>query len=917
MLSAADVEVRIQRLLDVRTDASPLLDALASLQIGRKPANVVSAPSDVLRSNLRGGVESASLRAIDAFIAAAEPVAAAVDSLDAEAAAFEIAVQAAAHRLSAAAESASGFATAMGKLCDKRDATAARLAEVTAFTELHELSPVDEATLEAGPSEADGGRAFFGSLARLEAAAPRVQALLGGPAHELGMELTDAVAARTRAASEKLFAWCLERCSQADAVVAAWDASAMATALAADECLAKPTRDAASASSALLALACGGVPVDGGAGASPSRVEQRGAGLDNRLTAGMPDAPRVLLFGLRYLSARAPALLRSCQNAALPPLRAALSRRFMHALTGSTDADAAGSSGGSHSSRGSHSSSSALPDGGRPLELSAHDPPRFCGDLLAWVHLALAEQAEAMAGLFGPGAASAPAEQLQANAQQVRSAAVASPSSADDVVGASSQREPATGVVDVSEALPFDAANAPLPLQGMLAAVSESLARPLGARLDAAALANRSTGGTGGAGGDSGAGGVGGSSGAVAAAGASVVACFRVLDVICFYMELLSPTSSAAAASIASGAAAAASAGSAAAYASGSRRQHSELLPRTAPLMQRLAACRETALSALRSALEAAGGAIASSRAALTSDLGGSALVASASLLLSDILRAVRGALTPASSAALPSGVDAILVALIPPVVAACRSSAEGLRRADASVYMLNCLGALHAGLSAFAEPEALAATRPDGAAASSATATRGVVASSAALSGSDGADEPAAAPAPVRSWVRRLGDEMGAWEEDLVRQAGNDQLAGAGLLPLLGAIKAHKEACTAASAAGREATPMAQWRGLSPSDVTHAIAVFDRRVMALSTGGDAATGSGGDAAAALPRLANPAARARVRGAVLSVLAAAYRRLHAEVARPESGYAPAVVAAARLPAEVDALLEVQHDSLSS
>lgn len=886
MLSAADVEVRIQRLLDVRTDAAPLLDALASLQLGRKHSGAVSAPSDVLRSNLRGGVEAASLRAIDAFIAAAEPVAAAVDALDVEAVSLEVAVQAAAQRLSAAAESASGFASAMTKLSDKRDATAARLADVAAFTESHELSSADEATLEAGPNEGDGGRAFFASLARLEAAGPRVQALLGGPAHELGMELTDAVAARTRAASEKLFAWCLEQCSQADAVVAAWDASAMATALAADEGLSKPTGTTASASSALLELASGAVAVDGGA--SPTRAEQR---LDKRLAAGMPDAPRVLLFGLRYLSARAPALLRSCQNAALPPLRAALSRRFMQALTGSVDADSAGTGGsGGASRRGSSSSPSALPDGGRPLELSAHDPPRFCGDLLAWVHLALAEQAEALAGLFGPGASAAVAEQLHTDAQGSSAASSSVSSAAAASADASSQREP-------SEALADDAANAPLPLQGMLAAVSESLARPLGARLDAAALANRSTGGTGGgSGGDGGGSSGGGSSGAVAAAGASVVACFRVLDVICFYMELLSPSSSAldtAAPTAAAGAASAASASS-------KRRQHSVLLPRAAPLMQRLAACRETALSALRSALEAAGGAMASSRAALTSDLGGSALVASASLLLSDILRAVRGALTPASSAALPGGVDAILAALIPPVVAACRSSAEGLRRADASVYMLNCLGALHAGLSAFAEPEPLAA-RPDGTAA--AAASNGTAASG------------GAAAAPVRAWVRRLADEMGAWEEDLVRQAGNDQLAGAGLLPLLTALKARKDDAAAASAAGRDAAhaaPMAQWPGLSPSDVSHAVAVFDRRVMALSTGGDAAAGSSGDATAALPRLANPAARARVRSAVLSALAAGYRRVHAEIGRPDSGYPTAVLAAGRQPSEVDALLEVQH-----
>lgn len=894
MLPAVDVESRIQRLLDVRTDTTPLLDALAALQIGRKASLTASGSTESLRSNLRGGVEAASLRAVEAFIAAAAPVAAAVDALDAEAASLELAVHAASQRLAAAAESASGFATAMARLSDQRDQTATRLAGVSAFTAAHEVTALDEATLEAGPDEDDGGRSFFKAVGRLEAAAPRVQSLLGGAAHDLGMELTDSVAARTRSASERLFAWCLERCAQADAVVAAWDASAMATALAADEGMnrgssaALQSSPAQSASLSLLELAAG-APGD-----DSSRPDSQR--LDRRSTKGSPDAPRVLLFGLRYLSARAPAFLRSCQNAALPPLRLALSRRFMHALTGAADVDTHDS--GSGSSRGVMAGASSSADSSRPLELSAHDPPRFCGDLLAWVHLALAEQAEALAGLFGPGITAS----LAANALRGNSSSTEASLPGD----AGSRAEPAAAseAPTASEPDGDDKANKPLPLQGMLAAVSESLARPLGARLDAAALATR-TGGPGAvssgdsAGSSLGSGSGGSGSGAVAAAAAGVVGAFRVLDVICFYMELLSPSASGSEAAAVdssfpapatpsftrgSGSRLGVSAAESSSSMSAKRRQNAALLPRDAPLMQRLAACRVTAETALRSALEAAGGAIASSRAALTSDLGGSALVASASLLLGDILRAVRGALTPASAAALPGGVDSILAALIPPVVAACRASAEGLRRADASVYMLNCLGALHAGLSAFAEPEAPVSSTP---------------------SGPESADPSSAGSStPVRSWVRRLADEMGAWEEDLVRQAGNDQLAGAGLLPLLSALRAQKEAAAA------EATPLSLCPGLSAADITHALSVFDRRVMALTTGSDGANGGGGDAASALPRLANPGARARVRSAVLAVLAAGYRRLHIELLRPESGYSAAVLAAARKPAEVDALLEL-------
>ncbi|KZT00152.1 COG6-domain-containing protein, partial [Laetiporus sulphureus 93-53] len=37
----------------------------------------------------------------------------------------------------------------------------------------------------------------------------------------------------------------------------------------------------------------------------------------------------------------------------------------------------------------------------RPIELHAHDPLRYVGDLLAWVHQAIAAEREFLEGLFG------------------------------------------------------------------------------------------------------------------------------------------------------------------------------------------------------------------------------------------------------------------------------------------------------------------------------------------------------------------------------------------------------------------------------------------------------------------------------------------------------------------------------------
>ncbi len=37
----------------------------------------------------------------------------------------------------------------------------------------------------------------------------------------------------------------------------------------------------------------------------------------------------------------------------------------------------------------------------RPIELHAHDPLRYVGDMLAWVHQAIAAEREFLEGLFG------------------------------------------------------------------------------------------------------------------------------------------------------------------------------------------------------------------------------------------------------------------------------------------------------------------------------------------------------------------------------------------------------------------------------------------------------------------------------------------------------------------------------------
>lgn len=68
---------------------------------------------------------------------------------------------------------------------------------------------------------------------------------------------------------------------------------------------------------------------------------------------------------------------------------AAISNMFIEALTRGTDTY------GSGKSKEAHSASA------RPIELHAHDPIRYVGDILAWVHQAMASEREFLESLFG------------------------------------------------------------------------------------------------------------------------------------------------------------------------------------------------------------------------------------------------------------------------------------------------------------------------------------------------------------------------------------------------------------------------------------------------------------------------------------------------------------------------------------
>ena len=49
----------------------------------------------------------------------------------------------------------------------------------------------------------------------------------------------------------------------------------------------------------------------------------------------------------------------------------------------------------------------------RPIEMHAHDPRRYLGDMLAWVHQSLASERELLTALFGTDDLDSPAARRQ------------------------------------------------------------------------------------------------------------------------------------------------------------------------------------------------------------------------------------------------------------------------------------------------------------------------------------------------------------------------------------------------------------------------------------------------------------------------------------------------------------------------
>lgn len=99
-----------------------------------------------------------------------------------------------------------------------------------------------------------------------------------------------------------------------------------------------------------------------------------------------PQIGSTMSRALRVLAER-PSLFQSCLDAFSEARESILSDAFYVALTGSDEA-------------GNKSAAGSERHGVKPIEMAAHDPLRYAGDMLAWTHSATVSEREALESLF-------------------------------------------------------------------------------------------------------------------------------------------------------------------------------------------------------------------------------------------------------------------------------------------------------------------------------------------------------------------------------------------------------------------------------------------------------------------------------------------------------------------------------------
>jgi conserved oligomeric Golgi complex subunit 6 len=295
------------------------------------------------------------------------------------------------------------------------------------------------------------------------------------------------------------------------------------------------------------------------------------------------------------------------------------------------------------------------------MSSSAHDPLRYLGDMLAWVHLQAAEGREPLQALFG-GDAEAVIAPGDAQALAVSNSALppvaATPSPASSNSSSSGIGAVATESTESSSGGESSAPITLLAVKDMLSAICDGVARPLAVRIDQ-----------------------------VVAAQTSLVIVCRMVDVLAFYGSVLHGL-------LHAGSGVVAVVDACRAHAS----KRFELL-----LSQQAARLREPASPAFPSDLYVSS--LVQDTAAQLLELMKvyqeplAPVLLSADGAASSSRASSEDAVAPASSALSAS---AVLDAVLNPLVDACRSASEGMKMTAMAVYMLNNLAALQTALAVY-----------------------------------------------------------------------------------------------------------------------------------------------------------------------------------------------------------------------
>lgn len=656
----------------------------------------IQVDGDVTASSLRTALDRASLSSLHASLTLLSPLALQVDSLARSCHDINTSLQAARERISASQTDTASFLAAAAHLNARKAALVADLNRVNRFLSQFELTREEAEALSEGPAAARATH-FFQALERVGEIKSQSLALLTTGDQALGLELLDAATLHQSRALDVLFEFTLPLCKGAADLTPA------------------------------------------GEGADEQEAQE----------GSIASTPHTLKRALCVLKSSRPVYFNSCGDAIAAARRSALVKSFLRALTGAAPPTAASSA----------TSAAGVPSSSRAIDASAHDPLRYIGDMLAWTHLATAEEREMLAYLLPPH------EAEQGGVPETKDAG-----------------EPAAAAVGGS--------TAPSPAS-LLTVIVDGISKPLRVRIEQMVTSQ--------------------------AMSSSLITLFRVLDLLAFYTA----------------------------------RFHDMVDHDASALVAALRACFDRTLSVFRDACAATSARIRASTLALPHDLTPSSLTTGTLTLADELLKAGDKCMYAGGDAAgivLPPVTDA-LTALLEPLLAACRASAEGLRLTDTATYMLNNLAALHA-----------------------------VLASS----------SPAAAP-----WVHRLASEMNSWEESLVQAAANDMLAACGMLAKLAAVKAASDASSSGVLAS---TP-----GVTPDELRPVINAFLASLASPAY------------VTLYDRVQNARVRSRVRRDTGAVLAAAYARLYDAVTSPRAGYTALCDVTAMLrqtPAQVALLADV-------